>query len=61
MIQNIRIPDVLKEAVGAENDGNIIFKLRTGVYIARNHKRIFSNTKLNLRSILYSFEIEQYC
>ncbi|WP_264553673.1 hypothetical protein [Flavobacterium sp. N2038] len=49
------------EVFGTEQDGNIIFKLKTGVYVTRNHKKVLSNTKLNLGSIMYAFEIEKYC
>ena len=49
------------EAFGDEQDGNLIFKLKTGVYITRNGKKVFSNTKINIGSIPYAFEIEAYC
>lgn len=49
------------EVFGNKNSGNIIFKLKTGVYIIRNHKKILSNTKINIGDIIYAFEIEKYC
>ncbi|MDQ6472321.1 hypothetical protein RB619_16845 [Flavobacterium sp. LHD-80] len=49
------------EVFGKKDNGNIIFKLKTGVYITRNHKRVLSNTKINIGSILYAFEIGEYC
>jgi hypothetical protein len=49
------------EVFGNRNNGNIIFKLKTGVYTIRNDKKIFSNTKINIGDIIYAFEIEKYC
>lgn len=48
------------DAFGKPEDGNIIFKLKTGVYITRNHRKVLSNTKINLGSILYAYEIKAY-
>ncbi|AWK03124.1 hypothetical protein HYN56_02370 [Flavobacterium crocinum] len=49
------------EVFGNKNHGNIIFKLKTGVYITRNHRKVLSNTKINIGDILYAFEIVNYC
>jgi hypothetical protein len=49
------------EVFGNKNNGNIIFKLKTGVSIIRNDKKVFSNTKINIGDIIYAFEIEEYC
>jgi len=46
---------------GKNEDGNIIFKLKTGVYITRNHRKVLSNTMINIGSILYAYEIRDYC
>lgn len=49
------------EVFGNKSSGNIIFKLKTGVYITRNHRKVLSNTKINIGDILYAFEIVNYC
>ncbi|MFD2910121.1 hypothetical protein ACFSX9_15430 [Flavobacterium ardleyense] len=49
------------EMFGSEKHGNIIFKLKTGVHISRNGKKILSNSKIKIADILYAGEIERYC
>ncbi|MEN2414778.1 hypothetical protein [Flavobacterium mesophilum] len=46
---------------GKNEDGNIVFKLKTGIYITRNHRKVLSNTMINIGSILYAYEIRDYC